>query len=118
MSDDKTLEIAVPIGTDKDGHPALLRIRGDETGPKSATMGVLSPLHEGQPLPPGADLVNLKPCPSGQHMKCETVYESPGGSRAWKPMSVSQEKFASNWDSIFGGDDLDAEPQSEGELLN
>lgn len=125
MSEDpKMREVAIPVGMTDDGHPKLLRVLGDDTGPKEATLGVLYPLAEGMPLPPGADLLQVRPCNGHLHVK--TVYESPdapASGSGWKAMGVSKEKFAANWDAIFARDEdadeaLDSSPAPDGEWVN
>lgn len=115
MNDDSTKttrEIALPLGKTDAGHLKLLRVRGDESGPKEVSLGVCVPVQDGVPLPPGADLLQMRPC--GDHLHVETVYESPDKPKGghFKPLSVSREKFESNWDRIFG------KKTPKGELLN
>ncbi len=115
MSDDSpktTREIALLLGKTDAGHLKLLRLRGDESGPKEASLGVCLPAQDGVPLPPGADLLKMKPC--GNHLHVETVYESPDQPKGgqFKPLSVSREKFEANWNRIFG------KKAGEGELVN
>jgi len=116
MSDDSktTREIAIPLAPDDQGRPHLLRIRGDDSGPKEASLGVLMPAKDGVPLPPGADLIHMKPREDSPAFDCETLYEAPApqGSGGRKPMSVSHEQFAANWDRIFGKKDED-KPEDE-----
>jgi len=112
MADDKpstTNEIALPIGKTEQGHIRLVRVRGDETGPKELRVGVLRPVEDEVP---GADIIELKSIPGSSYLGVKTVYEPPGrppaGPLARKPMAVSSEKFDSNWDSIFGKKPKDA----------
>jgi len=103
MSDEKiTRDVAVPLPPDSNGNMRIMRVRGTDTRPVEAQVGVLMPVQDGKPIPPGADYVHLKP--NGEHFDVDTIYSSPikpsGGG--WKPLSVSPEKFASNWDRIFG----------------
>jgi len=112
MSDDSTdtskatKEIAIALSSEPDGPQRVMRVRGDEEGPKEASLGYVLPVEDGKPIPPGADLVEFKGRGDGSPvMDCRTVYESPlkpKGRGAWKPMSVSRETFESNWDRIFG----------------
>ena len=99
---EKTREIAFPIGTTEEGHPRLLRVRGDEIGPKEVARGTLAPLVKGEAIPPGAELVRLTS--RGNYLDVDVL--ATGGSQksgfGWKPMQVPREKFASNWDRIFG----------------
>jgi len=108
MSDGKpkhTKEIALPLPpASEGGPPLLLRLRGDEVGPKEMSLGVVLPVRDGVPLPPGADLIEMRLSENGPHLEVKTIYESPdkpsrGGG--WKPLSVSKAKFEENWDRIF-----------------
>ena len=114
--DPTTREVGIPIGLDSRGNPAILRVRGDETGPKEAQVGVVVPVEDGKPLPPGGDLVHLRS--RGRYWDVETLYDgsqhpmirgkSSGGG--WKPLGVSREKFEANWARIFGGRDRESDP--------
>ncbi len=102
----KTREMAIPLGVTENGGQKMLLLRGEQGGPpKEAKLGIVYPIEHGVPLPPGADLIQMKPSENGPHLECETLYESPimpkSGS-GWKPASVTFEKFTSNWASTFG----------------
>jgi hypothetical protein len=98
-------EIAIPLlaPPESKGLP-LLRVRGDDEGPKEMALGVVYPVQDGVPLPPGANLIEMTV--EGNHLAVNTIYESPykpqGGGHGWKPLAVSREKFEGNWDRIFG----------------
>ena len=113
MSDDsEPTDIAVPLPTPEGEPQRVMRVRGGpgEDGPTKVQLGAVLPVEHGVPLPPGADLVEFKDRKDGAY-DCVTVYESPhkpaGGG--WKPMSVSKETFATNWNRTFGSD-TDDEP--------
>lgn len=127
MSDDDptiTKEIAIPLPSEPGSPKTVMRIRGNDAGPTDASVGYVLPVQDDTPLPPGADLVEFKTREGSPVMDCKTVYESPykpkgqtkvGGS--WKPMAVSHDEFASNWDRIFGNKtDNDTPPDDD--LLN
>ena len=113
MSDTKK-DIAIPLPSPP-GEARILRIEGDENGPKEAQVGALLPLREGQPIPPGADMVELKPGRGGKHYDVTTHYQAPkppqASGTAHKPMAVSREVFEANWDRIFGKKDKTPEPE-------
>lgn len=113
MSDDSTTkEIAIPLPSEPDGPQNVLRVRGDDEGPKEVSVGYVLPMEDGVPIPPGADIVEFKGREDGPVMDCRTVYESPTKPKGagWKPMSVSREKFSSNWDRIFNSDKTPDKP--------
>ena len=102
--DPKTREIAIPLPPNEKGQQRVLRVRGDEEGPKEAKVGVLFPMTEGQPIPLGSDIIAVRPSENGRHLEVRTVYEASesDGKGGWRPMRVSKKTFDSNWSRTFG----------------
>jgi hypothetical protein len=71
------------------GTAPVLRVRDD-----GFDVGMLHPLRDGQPIPPGGELVELKRCADGSY-DARTV---EGG-----PAMVNSPAFKQGWDNIFGG---------------
>lgn len=108
---DNTREIALPLPAEPGttGQP-ILRLRGDDEGPKEVAVGVVMPLEHGKAIPPGADIIEMRGRKGSPVMEVKTIYESPDKpkrSGGWKPMSVSRETFDRNWDRIFGKKDYE-----------
>ena len=58
-------------------------------------LGMLHPLRDGMPIPPGGELVQLDRCEDGSY-DARSVDASG-------PAMVNSPKFKRGWDSIFGG---------------
>ena len=59
--------------------------------------GLVRPLESGQPLPPDSDVVSIKGRVGSPLHTMETVYKSPGPSKA------SNKSYRKGWNRVFGG---------------
>ena len=63
---------------------------------------LFTPVTQGQSLPPGAEVVSLKPRVGTSIADVETVYKVKG------PPKISTQKYRENWDVIYGQKDSKA----------
>lgn len=59
---------------------------------------VVTEAEHGKPLPPGRDLVCMKPCEDKEHYEAETVTVTVNTDG---PAQVASEEYRSGWDRIF-----------------
>jgi hypothetical protein len=96
MSDDKKRECSsgdeIHLGAQTEsGFTMAMRHREDHT----LQACLLRPLSDGQPIPPGAELVRLSK-KEGDCYNVQSLYKSPG------PANVTTDEYRVGWDRVFG----------------
>jgi hypothetical protein len=87
--DDVDIMYPAPFQLPCGGYP-YVRIKNGET-----LHGAVHPMKEGQPAPPGAEILKLE-SNDGNGFKVTTLLAGSG------PAQVANEKYRSGWDNIFG----------------
>lgn len=112
MSDAKriTKDIAIPVGTSKEGNPQFLRVQGTDEKPTRVSLGQVLPVKEGEPVM--HEVVNLKHVEGANHLEVETVIASPFKDERARNDSQTRSypsaMFRANWASVFGRKPKDA----------
>jgi hypothetical protein len=94
-SDKDRVMLLAPMAPDR-SFPAL---RVGEDG--KATVGVMSPVVEGQPLGE-RDVLSLKSIEGSALYEATVLYEGRPSSHAG-PVMVNSREYRSGWDAVFGG---------------
>lgn len=103
VKDEGVVDLAILGPKTPSGHK-VVRVKGDQEGPKEVLFGEIRPVKDGEPI--FGDMVRLDRKGDSNVYGVETLLENPmkpepprGGKR---PPMVSSEAYREGWERVFG----------------